>query len=82
MELEIRVKKNSISAHWFKNVFLVMVAVVTVLLILVCLVVQNRYHSTVSSSAGALVKEFSQLSAAKNEDFFAVSREYVEQFVI
>ena len=80
MELEIRVKKNSISAHWFKNVFLVMAAVVTVLLILVCLVVQSRYHSTVASSAQSLVKEFSMLSAAKPDEYFTVAREYVEQF--
>ena len=51
MELEIRVSKKSIAKQWFFNVFLVMAAVVSVLLILVCIAIQTRYYNSVYEAA-------------------------------
>lgn len=80
MEFEIKVTKKSISAHWFKNVFLVMVAAVTGLMIVACLVIQSRYYSSAATAAAGYAKDFSMLATVKSEDFPAYAKEYVEQF--
>ena len=80
MEFDIKVTRKSIASHWFKNVFLVMVAAVTAVLILACLVIRSRYYNSVSSAASAYCKEFSMLATSKPEEFTAYAKEYVEQF--
>lgn len=80
MELEIKVKKKSIAMHWFTNVFLVMATVVTVLLVIVCLVIQGQYQENAAAAAEGYCKELSMLSTVKPEDYTFSAKQYVEQF--
>ncbi len=80
MELEIRVSKKSIAKQWFLNVFLVMAAVVAVLLILVCVVIQSRYYNSVYETASGYCKGLSLLATCDASSYPAVAKQYVEQF--
>lgn len=80
MELEIRVSKKSIAKQWFFNVFLVMAAVVSVLLILVCIVIQTRYYNSVYEAASGYCKGLSLLATSDAASYPAVAKQYVEQF--
>ena len=80
MELEIKVAKKSITAQWFLSVFLVIAAVVTVLEVMLCLVIQSRYYNTTYELASGYCKGLSLLSPCSAESFPDVAKEYVEQF--
>lgn len=80
MELEIKVAKKSITAQWFLSVFLVIAAVVTVLEVMLCLVIQSRYYNTAYELASGYCKGLSLLSTCSAESFPDVAKEYVEQF--
>lgn len=80
MELELKVVGKSISKNWFLNVFLVMTAIVTVLEILICILVQNRQYTKVYETARDYSKGLSLLATCNATEYSARAKEYVEQF--
>ena len=80
MELELKVTGKSISKRWFLNVFLVMAAVVTVLEILLCIIIQNRYYTAVYDAARDCSKGLSLLATCSSVEYPDRAKEYVEQF--
>ena len=80
MELELKVTRRSISAHWFLNVFLVLAAAVIILEIIVCLGIQSRYYNSVYSAAREYTKDLSLLATCERENFSNTAKEFIEEF--
>ncbi|MEG1887286.1 MAG: HAMP domain-containing sensor histidine kinase [Oscillospiraceae bacterium] len=78
MEFSIRVK--SITTRWLVNVLSVVTAIVVIVEIMLCLLVNNYYMNGVEEAANSFSQSFSVLSLSKKEEFSETAKTYAENF--